>query len=464
MKKNELENIFRNKLGQYETPFDVDQGWRNLEPKISQRKRRRKVFILFLLGTVAAGIIFSYNYVLNEELANPVRATEKLEKVSAGNDVQLEQEVIEKSAENRLLQLIEEVDDHIKEDRNPSKNGKSTPSEKNMIDKDQLNASLLSDPYDHLINGELGTSENGHSSSTSEEFSDDEKVGRLLEGHPMFEDGTNIANSLAEIKGLKLKYFTLREPELDVPEKVTLRLDDQSRTWHDWSLSFQGGFGKYNNNFNIIEGGDISIANEKSFLSELESFSFSGRVKYSLNKKWALNTGLEYFQSNEKFDYANSTTTSRVVEGTQKIIYNPISGDSTFVIGPVNQMGNEWIEVVHYNKYVNWNIPLGISYKMGNRAIQFNPGVGLVLNVAHQKSGKELFMSEVVQSSIDELSKNNVGVSVYFEPQISYRLSDSYFFLLSPGIRKSVNNWSRQEGVSQKPLQYYVFMGVEKRL
>ncbi|TVQ45863.1 MAG: hypothetical protein EA362_08070 [Saprospirales bacterium] len=176
--------------------------------------------------------------------------------------------------------------------------------------------------------------------------------------------------------------------------------------------------------------------------SESASFSFGAMARFSavFQNGLALRTGIAINQINEKFTWKDPDAVNRRIVNVliDTIINAPM--DTTFVFDTLSivESGTRVREI--HNRYQMIDIPLlvGAEFYSGNWT--FSTSVGLMFNLAFEKSG-EIFAENgellVINNSesANEIFRSSLGVSFNGSLGVGYRISPQYSILIEPRVK-----------------------------
>lgn len=202
--------------------------------------------------------------------------------------------------------------------------------------------------------------------------------------------------------------------------------------------------------------------------SESASFSFGAMARFSavFQNGLALRTGIAVNQINEKFTWKDPDAVNRRVVNVliDTIINAPM--DTTFVFDTLSivESGTRVREI--HNRYQMIDIPLlvGAEFHSGNWT--FSTSVGLMFNIAFEKSG-EIFAENgetlVINNSEsgNDIFRSSLGVSFNGSFGVGYRISPQYSILVEPRVKYQLKPLTLDNYVLNQ--NYFIF-GVQAGL
>ena len=202
--------------------------------------------------------------------------------------------------------------------------------------------------------------------------------------------------------------------------------------------------------------------------SESASFSFGAMARFSavFQNGLALRTGIAVNQINEKFTWKDPSAENRRVVNVliDTIINAPM--DTTFVFDTLSivESGTRVREI--HNRYQMIDIPLlvGAEFHSGNWT--FSTSVGLMFNIAFEKSGEILAENGeplVINNSEsgNDIFRSSLGVSFNGSFGVGYRISPQYSILVEPRVKYQLKPLTLDNYVLNQ--NYFIF-GVQAGL
>ncbi len=488
MSLQKFEEQSRSKIKGYETDFDIEQGWGDLKTKLHQPKRSKKRFIFFLLiGLLGSLATFSWIQSTDDAGKNQISQIE-LPSAKQDNSIQTKNEtskiddsVVEASSINTSASktiknkpITEDKNLDFEVTKKPSKiskvlenssnintqtivartaDSKATFAEHSSIRNSQnnLNTKVNSIVLPLFPQKEQETNEITTANNTS-------KTNNLANIQSTIKSVTNIADllpvliqpvnaSLNNLLDNRLHLASITPASIEVEKVIESKRN---------SLALLGGIYAFNNAFNLDP---LQETEGIRSLNELEAFSIGLEGKFQLKKKVFLISGLEYAQYNERFFLNESNPLTREIEGVEYIVENQNTGVIEEIDGLLTQEGTFTYNVQHYNAYKQINLPLGLGLSLGSKKLNLDLSAGAIINLRSRKFGRE-WLNGIVSSEEAMIYNQDLGLSLFAQTDVIFKLGNRLNLQVSPHVRKSVSNWSTRVGVEQKPLAYGIRTGL----
>lgn len=151
----------------------------------------------------------------------------------------------------------------------------------------------------------------------------------------------------------------------------------------------------------------------KSTEQAIPSISVGGRVHYTINDNWRLSTGISYQRLESKFYFYGkrpATLNPTVDVITTNLFTGAVLQTHSIIRSQAASISRE---VLHYNQYESFAIPLTISKVWNNqRRLSFTSGLGLAYAFFRSNSGKTLYHSPLGYTD------DNLDVSTFEQENI----------------------------------------------
>ena len=210
----------------------------------------------------------------------------------------------------------------------------------------------------------------------------------------------------------------------------------QKETQLSWQLGLWGGLNQTRIQYQSKAASDLAELKEETEKG-LMAYSVGASVSMLWKKRWSLNSGLEYHQQFIKFDYLEQKNINvqkdnhllkAWIHSTTKDTLKTLYGDTTIVALSKR-------EVVHYNQYQKWSIPISIGFEQGKGSFIYGLKAGAVLNFSIAQSGKVLDEDTNIllfdkNSPAAPFKSFDLGFRV--SPVLGYRISERLAFTFSP--------------------------------
>jgi len=168
-----------------------------------------------------------------------------------------------------------------------------------------------------------------------------------------------------------------------------INLNNKSTEIHDKkrSLKLVASFGGnlYRHNYS---GNDLARARNAK-LSPIIGQSAILSIEYSLNQRWAIETGLSIDRSLTRLDYNGAIDTIINVDLTTHNLNN-VSGITTTSVSQKDVNGTYITDVTLYNKYLSIGLPVSVNRYFSLGKLDLGIGAGLEYNYRFIKSGRYL--------------------------------------------------------------------------
>lgn len=200
--------------------------------------------------------------------------------------------------------------------------------------------------------------------------------------------------------------------------------------------------------------GSSSTSQERAqYEKALVGNTYSLLFDYRLYPKWSLGTGIMNSTYFSQFNYKETEVYQAVKEEVLvEIQVNTFTGDSTKIYDDSVININRERQVVHYNTFKKWSVPLIVKYSLSNKKVEYAFGIGTMLTLSTKTAGK------TINSTIQDYNANSpiyqtgteIGALGTFD--LNYHLSEKYYIGAQLSGIASLKNWSIEEEVDLKPL------------
>lgn len=486
MSLQKFEEQSRSKIRGYETDFDIEQGWGDLKTKLHQPKKSKKRFIFFILFGLLASLA-TFTWLQSSQVSDEKQVSEiEIPSTSQGNLSQsafetskIDESVVEASVFNKtnvaetpkIKTKTEDKNLDFKVTKKPSNISKVLEnSSKKNTQTMVVNSATLSEYSSITTSAPITNSLLFTSNSEVEEQKETENEKQNIPTDRKKTSKNNLANiqsTISSVTTITDLLPVLIQPVNSLDNLLDNRLHLASITPASIevekvieskrkSIALIGGIYAFNHSFNLDPSKEITGTGS---LEELEAISFGMEGKFQLKKKLFLTAGVEYMQYNERFLLDEANPITREIEGTKYIVENPNTEEVEEISGLITQEGSFVYNVQHFNAYKQINLPIGLGLSLGSKKVNLDLSAGTILNLRSRKVGRE-WLDEVVASEEVNLYNQNLGLSIFAQTDLNFRLGNKLNLQVSPHIRKSMTNWSVRDGVEQKPLTYGIRTGL----
>ena len=253
----------------------------------------------------------------------------------------------------------------------------------------------------------------------------------------------NIHLSQLDVRKRQLLYgqrnIPLLDTRLNVPEK------DKKLLSNPFYVSASAEFGLHyrDRNYNSSNATYVSRleANEDTERSLAALYS-NLNIGYQFASNWSVQSGIEYGQLNEVFDYNTQSTELVPVETVLYFIVDIAAMDTTYVKDTSTVTRTTDRTIKHYNKQVFYSIPLQLAYDFDLNNINFRTRLGLNYTFAHSFNGrynliKEGGGNEIVYNNAENDFSLSDRVGLQLGLDMVYPIKKQAEFFLSAAYRRS---------------------------
>ena len=184
------------------------------------------------------------------------------------------------------------------------------------------------------------------------------------------------------------------------------------------------------------------------------SYTFGANLNL-VYKNLLFQTGINYTQFNEKFDYKSPIylsydTSIYIKTDTLDTYYIVVGNDTTwFYITEENEYSQiDTIQNQNYftarNSYSYFEFPVVFGYTINKNRFSFLPKAGIIIGVLSQTKGKTINIENYQNTSdLNDLSGSmftTIPLSIYFSLGIHYRFSEKAALFVEPYYRQHINS------------------------
>ncbi|NOT37408.1 MAG: hypothetical protein HOP11_08530 [Saprospiraceae bacterium] len=184
--------------------------------------------------------------------------------------------------------------------------------------------------------------------------------------------------------------------------------------------------------FKSFTSSDTNLHNYLSIRKSSELILEEWNAGLNIGIKWnklSLETGLQFTQKNEQFEYFQSTNNNKFGPTTIRRQY--INNTTDTIIG------DEWYQefstrhVIHYNAIQNWNIPIRASYDLFLiNKWTFGLQGGILLSIKNNMKGRSINDSLLI-SNLNQISltpiRSQLGIGVSGGIYLNYRIRNNIY-------------------------------------
>lgn len=218
-----------------------------------------------------------------------------------------------------------------------------------------------------------------------------------------------------------------------------------------FSIAIGVGLNHWAPNWGSSSGSQERATYEKALIGN----TYSVDLDYRLNKKWVIGTGLMHATHYSKFDYSKEEVFQKVKkDALVEIQVNIVTGDSTQIFGDRTINVNRQRQVVHYNSFQKWSIPLVVKHSLRTKKMEYAFGLGTMLTLTTKTIGKTINSDIQDYDATSPIYQSGFEAGVLGSFDINYHLSDKYYVGAQFSGIKSLKNWSTENEVLLKPTTF----------
>ena len=227
------------------------------------------------------------------------------------------------------------------------------------------------------------------------------------------------------------------------------------------SIHLSSGIGFWDNNFGNIIPEYASF--EQTILSYYGALHFTREMK----KNYFFSLGIQYQQLESRLDWTTMIEDYEIIlEDTIKTIQNNlITGEVQTIRGDVSFNVNAQRNVRHFNKIQLYQIPLAVGKRWKFKNWESSIQIGAALNLASFYQGRTIQSGQVIelQKNSNPLIENQWKIHAIVGGQISYYLDNHIGISANIEYQRSLDNWSKNQGVNIFPTILNLGLGVNYR-
>ncbi len=227
---------------------------------------------------------------------------------------------------------------------------------------------------------------------------------------------------------------TLAQTNFPIPENKTQENKDARNI--SWEVGAWGGSNLINFNYKSSSSLDLAKINEQSESGEL-GLSLGFNTALIWKEHWLLNTGFEYHQLWSRFEYESMESSQELKENQLlKVWVDETTGDTlNRFYGDINVNSITTREVVHFNKFQRFSIPIEIGFQKSAQKLVYGISAGGVLNFTFNQAGRTLDKNTEIKefdndSSVAPFKPFSLGLRVC--PFVGYRISKNLTMKIQP--------------------------------
>lgn len=200
--------------------------------------------------------------------------------------------------------------------------------------------------------------------------------------------------------------------------------------------------------------GSSSLSQERAqYEKALVGNTYSLLFEYRLHPKLSIGTGVMNTTYYSQFNYKETETYQKLKTGVLvEIQVNTVTGDSTQIFGNRTINVNRERQVVHFNTFKKWSVPLIVKYNLRKRKVAYALGVGAMLTLKTETAGKTINSAILDYSAASPIYQAGTEIGVMGTFDVNYHFSEKYYIGAQLSGIASLKNWSTELEVDLKPL------------
>jgi len=435
--KNNIEKNLRKAFENYQPDLDNDEIWDNIEPHLKKKKKRRFIWLWFLLGAIGLGSLFvnkdrfnSSESQGNKQLSE-IKSNKK-QKIKASN----EKEICLEDAENLAILTEDKTTEVQSVKREKVLHGKDDRFVANDFEEFKV-ADVGVIIAKELIpdNNQVEDSEEiveTYNEGISQQNNKEESIAIITQ-----DDEKNKEKKDKYVK--KTKKDKKKKKKKPAKKKKKKSKKKQRNPWQNYA-QFTTGFVLPAKVLQSVAGGvGIGVLDKRRETeSFVDAFAFNFNIQSVHKRGFVVQSGLEYLQIDEKLYFKEVEEMERMETGTIGIVENERGEVIDMITGEKLIKTTEIREVKEYNNYRFVNIPVGIGRSWKNRRNYYKFIGGLEYNVFFNYDGKMFVSQDVISSGAGNFVESP-GLGLWFSGEYKHSINDRLSWVLAPKIRVPFN-------------------------
>lgn len=454
MNKNKnIDDLFREHLKDFEKKPE-DDIWQAIESRLSEKKKRKPVFIWYNIAGLAALFLLLISIGIN---------------VYKNDDKQLREIVIQPNKNNINLKNNKNITLQSVEKRNTINNKEQTnDNTKKLTTKNNFNNSLKNQlvvTHKQVINQKFASTEKKIKSLKNQEYIAINDVEHIINNDIVIIDDKHKKNEVEvfEKEQLNIGVLALKEDSEKINIETILTDKEEENTKEKQTkikkLSIGSSFSPIYYS-SLTKGSSIDENIASNSTSNEYSSSYGVKIEYKVSNKWSIQTGIHNVNLNH--------TTNNVVA----TIFEPIAGSDPFsniqsvsnklvILTPINNSASlisiqDDINLEDSNKILTANgkltqnvgyieIPLEVKYTLIEKKIDVQISGGFSTLLLNKN---ELVLDNNTNSFLlgKATNINNTSFSANLGVDFKYDISKKLFINLSPNFKYQINTFSDNDG------------------
>lgn len=442
MGQNHIDQYIKDNLFDHKTVLDKEALWVGIE---SAQRRSRVLYLALAVGVVAIASIVLYG-LSSIKTTSPVLPSQEshvgLELNDSNNNAPSENEFEAIGLPNKKEQTVRSESNYSKKSHLSSDAESDNIDEQKSLEFQSLNsntkkqletkAKFSNTKNKNLRNSELNQSDKAQT-NTVEVVSETKSLEHTSQLHIL------PLSSLADIKELDLMinfdqtrvYKKMKPTECPTFGSKKKRIFAEIYTTLDYNL--------HSLSVNSIEHEDYLNARNAT-QSYQPSYTAGVQLKYLFENGLFLKAGLEYSEIREQFKHRQETITTEILPNQViSIEIDPVTGDSTIVLGnaPVTTIETKNWRV--QNSYKSLGIPLFVGYQLDHGKWFYSIEGGIVYNLKFDFKGY-LLDESLEPSMADNYFKDTSGINIGLGVTAGYKIKSNLSVLVKSNFRSITSN------------------------
>ena len=471
MDNNKFDTHAQGLLDGLETPINTDALWDNVHAELYPEKKKKFGWVWFSASSIMAVILFS-GYVYMSKTAPGEQDLRLKDKVIQKPETTNENKTVKNiassptSIETNTSTVEEKSETETKETIEAARKLKQTTKKENKVKIAGQAATKKTEPNtsNNLLSTQIDGKQ-GNSIDSSKELKEIKTEGpqnNKAENLKTKTDGLPKNEAPIETKTENTKVIDDETKKLIIAaeEETDENLEEPALEMSEEEESADENFSrKFKRNFQFGVGFRAGISNSLTTLSAREDNHIQLRALRSQSERnletvdlgldvlikhksgLYLSTGLDYLKATRKLEFNRETTATDSILGISAIYVNPITMDTTFEEGFIQQTITTFRTKEVYNNLHLINIPINLGISFDYQEWTFGVQGGASLNVFVKQKG-QIMIGEGSFYDIGEDGENwfrdNLGLSFQGAALVGYNFTDNFQIVGGPSFRSPI--------------------------
>ena len=438
--KSEFEKYAQNKISGHFSGVDKEELWKNIEPHVQSKKRKRRFIIIFLWGLFACAIVFSAIYFWkNETNARAETISDAHQNIWLENNLSnqtISIQNMDSLFSNKESKIIDEGDEGLKFDHG-------------IKNYDPIKKTLVKD--EKKLVDKLGTKLKQPNSTVDISLLKKEKG---IERHAEIDELDRFTEKLSilPIKPFSLiQNIDLKLNKLTTESDTIVKSPLGIKTKYWIGIHLGGSYPFVNMDATPSRNSGYLLARKKTE-KQLETIHLGLDASVAFKNNFYIKSGIEYTRIASQFDYKKVLIESDSFPNSLLAIYIN-SMDTTHEFGTLILDRKEMLNKKTFNYFHTVDIPFLVGYDFGWRNWLLGVEGGCALNLFTKRKG-EIFDDYGrfydLDADAENYFKDNLGLRFTAGLRASYTLSQNFRFSSSviywfPTTLSSKNNPLKQK-------------------